>query len=248
MLCLQRGLRCQNKRTACPPGFHRTPHWHPSAQRVSVPLLTSKLSSTPAAMSSGWALSTPLACMGHPHQPLTFRLHSLARRTGVVLAALTLWVSTVELRLDTLAVRFRTGPLIWVGNKQLSQQLAGVPSPGHPLLPPREMGGRAGLPQLGRVLSGRQDPGLVQLCPSLLGTQLLHPPGLVASPIALKLFSPRVTMTQCDPEPSQQTRGSPGRSTPGPLSILHGPQLPGPSRQPAHPSPTAVHSVHDTET
>ena len=209
---------------------------------------TCKLSSTPAATSSGWALLMPLACTGHPHQPLTLRLHSLARWTGVVLAALTLWVSTVELGLDTLAVRLRTGPLIWAGTKQLSQQLGGAPSPGHPLLVPREMGGREGLPQLGRVLSGRQDPGLVQLCPAFLGTQLLHPPGLAASPIALKLLSPRVTMTQCDPEPSRQTKGSPGRSTPCPLSILHGPQLPGPSRQLAHPSPTAVYSVHDTET
>ena len=199
-------------------------------------------------MSSGWALSMPLACTGHPHRPLTFRLHSLARRTGVVLAVLTLWVSTVELGLDTLTVRLRTGPLIWAGNKQLSQKLGGAPSPGHPLLTPREMGVRAGLPQLGRVLSGNQDPGLVQLCPSFLGTQLLHPPGLAASPIALKLLSPRVTMTPCDPEPSQWTRESPGRSTPCPLSILHGPQLPGPSRQPAHPSLTAVHSAHVTET
>lgn len=136
-----------------------------------------------------------------------------------------------------------------LGREQAAlSEAGGAPSPGHPLLTPREMGGRTGLPQLGRVLSGNQDPGLVQLCPSFLGTQLLHPPGLAASPIALKLLSPRVTMTQCDPEPSQWTRESPGRSTPCPLSILHGPQLPGPSRQPAHPSLTAVHSAHDTET
>ena len=47
----------------------------------------------------------------------------------MVLAALTLWVSTVELGLDTLTVRLRTGPLIWAGNKQLSQKLGGAPSP-----------------------------------------------------------------------------------------------------------------------
>ena len=109
----------------------------------------------------------------------------------------------VDMFSSTEAVPLGTGPLIWAGKKQLSQQLGGAPSPGHPLLAPREMAGREGLPQLGRVLSGRQDPGLVQLCPSLLGTQLLHPPGLAASPIALKLLSPRVTMTQCDPEPSR---------------------------------------------
>lgn len=101
----------------------------------------------------------------------------------------------MELRLDTLAVQLRTDPLSWAGDKQPSQQLGRAALPWTPpSWPSREMG-VAGQPQRAAHLSGSQDPGSAQLCPSLLGAQLLHSPGLAASPNRPKLLPPRVAMT-----------------------------------------------------
>lgn len=68
-------------------------------------------------------------CAGHLQLRLTFGLSLLARWTGVALAALTLRVSTVELGLDTLAVRLRTDPLSWAGSGLVSHR-ATPPAPG----------------------------------------------------------------------------------------------------------------------
>lgn len=117
--------------------------------------------------------------------------------------------------------------------------------PCQPQSDPSSPRGDMGLSGQGTQLGARTLAGPAASSP-LLGTQLLHPPGLAARPAAPTLLLPsRGTATRhvawsC-PCP---TRESPGRPTPPPLSILHCSQLPGPWRQPACPWTLRASSPH----